>query len=57
MEFERSGTAVVHSEGLDPDGHRGMFLIEQLSADWGAERTSSGKRVWARLGPRSRVSG
>lgn len=28
---------------------RGLFLVEQLAADWGSEATESGKRVWFEL--------
>lgn len=35
----------------DAEGHRGLLLVEVLSAAWGAEPHGRGKRVWARLAP------
>jgi two-component sensor histidine kinase len=31
-----------------PNG-RGLAIVTALAEDWGAERTATGKRVWARL--------
>ncbi len=45
--------SVDHSP-WDVDGHRGIQLIAALAEDWGVESAPSGKRVWARLGPRDR---
>ncbi|MEU5385035.1 ATP-binding protein [Kitasatospora cineracea] len=35
--------------GPDAEAGRGMFLVERLARDHGAERTDAGKRVWAEL--------
>ncbi|MFK0191808.1 ATP-binding protein [Kitasatospora sp. NPDC090308] len=35
--------------GPDAEDGRGMFLVELLARDHGAERTEAGKRVWAEL--------
>jgi anti-sigma regulatory factor (Ser/Thr protein kinase) len=29
---------------------RGLFLVEELSAAWGADHTAAGKRVWCEIG-------
>lgn len=43
--------ALHRSPGWDVEGHRGLLLVEVLSAAWGAEHQGAGKRVWARLDP------
>jgi anti-sigma regulatory factor (Ser/Thr protein kinase) len=37
-----------HYSNLSGTG-RGLLLVERLAADWGAEATESGKRVWFEL--------
>lgn len=43
--------AVVNGEPWDVEGHRGLFLVEALSAEWGVEPLQQGKRIWAVLPP------
>ena len=40
----------VRTVGPDAEAGRGMFLVERLARDHGAERTEYGKRVWAEIG-------
>ena len=46
---------VVHGDGreVDPDAEattgRGLGIVAVLAAEWGVERTPTGKHVWARL--------
>ena len=35
-------------DDLEESG-RGLFLVSELSADWGSRRTSTGKVVWFAL--------
>ncbi|WP_344551088.1 ATP-binding protein [Kitasatospora saccharophila] len=35
--------------GSDPEAGQGMFLVERLARDHGAQRTEAGKRMWAEL--------
>jgi anti-sigma regulatory factor (Ser/Thr protein kinase) len=30
-------------------GGRGLFIVQQLSSDWGVDASTDGKRVWATL--------
>ena len=34
---------------LDSEGGRGLFLVSQLSQQWGWYSSGTGKRVWARI--------
>ncbi|WP_434582011.1 hypothetical protein [Carbonactinospora thermoautotrophica] len=34
---------------LDDETGRGLLLLEELTDDWGSERTAEGKVVWFRL--------
>jgi anti-sigma regulatory factor (Ser/Thr protein kinase) len=46
------GVDTPHVEDLDPEtpGGMGLFLVEQLSSDWGVERLRGGaNRVWFEL--------
>jgi anti-sigma regulatory factor (Ser/Thr protein kinase) len=38
-------------EPWDVTGHRGLQLVEALSAEWGVDPMDRGKRVWADLQP------
>jgi len=40
---------VVDQQAWDPDGHRGMQIIDQIAADWGVERRGGEKVVWCEL--------
>ena len=42
--------AVVDRDAWDPDGHRGLQIIEQIASDWGVERHGPEKVVWCELG-------
>jgi anti-sigma regulatory factor (Ser/Thr protein kinase) len=42
------GTPVVKGELLAPDGH-GLFLVQQLAAQWGYLRDPAGTTVWFHL--------
>ena len=35
--------------GAATDGGRGLLIVQELSASWGAEPTDNGNRVWAEL--------
>ncbi len=37
-----------HYSNLSGTG-RGLLLVERIAADWGADRTAAGKRVWFEL--------
>lgn len=41
-----------HYSSLSGTG-RGLLLVERMAADWGAERTPVGKKVWFQLDGRS----
>lgn len=50
--YDRIGGAVRRSDATDPDATsgRGLFLVGQLSSDWGVTpHRLGGKSVWARL--------
>jgi anti-sigma regulatory factor (Ser/Thr protein kinase) len=42
---------VVRHQPWDAEGHRGLFLVEAISEDWGVEERTDGKVVWARIPP------
>lgn len=44
------GTPVVKAELLAADGH-GLFLVQQLTAQWGYLRDTEGTTVWFHLAP------
>ncbi len=41
----------VDSAPDDPDGHRGLHLVNVISHSWGVQPEGTGKRIWARLSP------
>lgn len=42
---------LIKEDAWSTEGHRGMQLIDALTAAWGVEHTTDGKRVWAVLEP------
>ncbi|MCU1372071.1 MAG: regulator [Ilumatobacteraceae bacterium] len=44
--------APIVSDPMDPDGHRGLQLVQDISTSWGVHPEGTGKRIWARLAPR-----
>lgn len=44
---------LVQEDPWNTEGHRGVQLVAALSEEWGVENTAEGKRVWARLDPRT----
>jgi len=45
-----AGTPVVKGDLLATDGH-GLFLVQQLTAQWGYLRDTAGTTVWFHLAP------
>ncbi len=43
-----SDTPIVHTDLFTPDGH-GLFLVQQLAAQWGYARHPAGTTVWFHL--------
>ncbi len=43
--------SVIRHAPWDAEGHRGLLLVETISAAWGTERRGAGKVVWAELAP------
>ncbi len=41
----------IVSGPLDPDGHRGLQLVQAMSDSWGVTPRGGGKLVWAHLAP------
>jgi anti-sigma regulatory factor (Ser/Thr protein kinase) len=39
----------LQPDSVDAEGGRGLVLVDTLAADWGWERTSTGKLVWFEL--------
>lgn len=44
---------VIEGAPWDVTGHRGLQLVEAMSAAWGVDPLADGKRVWAQLLPLS----
>jgi hypothetical protein len=45
--FDREGVFPALSEmGDDPEGGRGMFLVQALAHRWGVDHHPTGKQVW-----------
>jgi len=42
---------VAHPSPWDPDGGRGLMIVEELSETWGVQQFLPGKIVWFELGP------
>jgi hypothetical protein len=42
---------VRRNAGIDDESGWGLMLVENLSSGWGAYRTTTGKVVWAQIGP------
>ena len=51
IDRDRTHLEVIDGPAWDVEGHRGLFLVEALSAAWGVEVGEDGKRVWAQLAP------
>lgn len=51
VDRDRRQLEVIDGPAWDVEGHRGLLLVEALSAAWGVEVTDDGKRVWAQLAP------
>ena len=49
VDRDRRQLEVIDGPAWDVEGHRGLLLVEALSAAWGVEVTDDGKRVWAQL--------
>jgi hypothetical protein len=43
-----AGAPAVRSDLLSPDGH-GLYLVQQLAAQWGYLRDAGGTTVWFHL--------
>jgi anti-sigma regulatory factor (Ser/Thr protein kinase) len=48
---------VVDQEAWDPEGHRGLQIIEQIAEHWGVDRRSGEKVVWCELPSSARAQG
>ena len=42
---------VLRVPSVDTPGGRGVFLVDQLSTEWGVDARGAGKRVWCRITP------
>ena len=51
IDHDRTHLEVIEGPSWDVEGHRGLLLVEALSAAWGVDVTDDGKRVWAQLSP------
>lgn len=40
---------IVDRDAWDPDGHRGLQIIDQIAVDWGVDRQWHQKTVWCEL--------
>lgn len=46
----------IVSGAFDPDGHRGLQLVQAMSDSWGVTPQGDGKLVWAHLAPPKTVA-
>ena len=47
VEDASNAEPVVKEQDDESEGGRGLHIVDQLSQDWGFEKTDEGKKVWA----------